>query len=118
MSKYRRRECRSIRLFKVWNANSSSVPVHVQECLVSSLKMHAYWCWPVISPSMQGRPVSTLLSRFKTTRLYIVAMLDGSSPAPHMKRLTFPVFMPFKKESAKPHYLLSMQSSGACAYAI
>ena len=41
MSKYRRRECRSIRLFMVWNANSSSVPVHVQQCLVSSLRcMH------------------------------------------------------------------------------
>ena len=42
------------------------------------------------SLNVQGGPVSTLLSRFRTTRLYIVAMLDGSSPAPHHEAVKAP----------------------------
>jgi hypothetical protein len=56
MSKYRRRECRSWRLLMVWNAKSSNFPVR------------------------------RLLFRLNTTRLYIVAMLAGSSPARNSAR--------------------------------
>ncbi len=56
MSKYRRRECRSWRLLMVWNAKSFNFPVR------------------------------RLLLRLNTTRLYIVAMLAGSSPARNSAR--------------------------------
>lgn len=41
MSKYRRRECRSMRLLMVWKANSSSVPAHMQRPPGSGLSCNA-----------------------------------------------------------------------------